>query len=321
VTTRPCTLVLGAAGFIGRHTARSLAAKGCTVIGVGHGRWTADEARAFGLHRWIDTDITLDALLRLDLAEHVDCIVHCAGSGAVSYSYAEPWNDFQRATVTTAAVLEWIRRQPHRPRLVFVSSAAVYGDQGDTDTMETSMRSPISPYGFHKLSAEMLCESSSRFFGIPISIVRLFSVYGEGLRKQLLWDAMNKFDRGEGQFFGTGNELRDWIHVEDAANLLTLAGLSPQSDFEVYNGGFEHASTRDVLQHLARAYGFGPTVAFNGETHKGNPGRLTSHCGKTSRLLGWTPTVRLQEGMNRYVTWFKSQRTTLALSGNARADE
>jgi nucleoside-diphosphate-sugar epimerase len=53
---------VGAAGFIGRHTARSLAAKGCKVIRGGHGRWTADEARAFGLQRWIDTDITLDAV-------------------------------------------------------------------------------------------------------------------------------------------------------------------------------------------------------------------------------------------------------------------
>ena len=306
MTTRPCALVLGAAGFIGRHTARSLAAKDCKVIGIGHGCWTADEARAFGLHRWIDSDITLDALLRLDLAEPVDCIVHCAGSGAVSYSYAEPWSDFQRATVTTAAVLEWIRRQPHRPRLVLVSSAAVYGDQGDTDTMETSVRSPISPYGFHKLAAEMLCESSSRFFEIPISIVRLFSVYGEGLRKQLLWDAMNKFSRRDEEFFGTGNELRDWIHVEDAANLLALAGLSRQSSFEVYNGGFEHASTRDVLQQLARVCGFGPAVAFSGEVHKGNPRRLTSDCAHTSRLLNWTPRVQLVDGLARYAAWFRS---------------
>ena len=127
MTTRPCTLVLCAAGFIGRHTARSLAAKGCKVIRVGLGRWTADQDRAFGLQRWIDTDITLDALLRPVLSEPVDCIVHCAGSGSVSYSYKEPWWDFQRATVTTAAVLEWIRRQPNSPRLVLVSSAAIYG--------------------------------------------------------------------------------------------------------------------------------------------------------------------------------------------------
>ncbi len=301
-------LVTGARGFIGRHAARSLAALGCTVIGIGHGSWAPGDAREFGVHQWIDADITLDALNRRQLPGPVDCVVHCAGSGAVSYSYAEPWHDFQRATVTTAAVLEWIRNQVEpRPRLVFVSSAAVYGDQGDTDAMETSTRSPISPYGFHKLAAETLCESSSRFFEVPVSIVRLFSVYGEGLRKQLLWDALNKFRSGQSQFFGTGNELRDWIHVEDAARLLALAGLTEQASFEIYNGGFEHATTRAMLTRLAGAYGHDRGIVFNNESHKGNPRRLTSDCGHTRRLLNWTPAIRIQDGVERYAAWFKTQ--------------
>lgn len=305
--TRPRAIILGAAGFIGRHTARALANHGCEVIGIGHGNWTADEAREYGVQRWINADITLEGLSQLMLPGPVDCVIHCAGSGAVSFSYTAPWLDFQRATVTTAAVLEWIRIQTvQRPRLVLVSSAAVYGDQGDTDATETSTRSPISPYGFHKLTAEMLCESYSRFFEIPVSIVRLFSVYGEGLRKQLLWDALNKFHSGNCQFFGTGNELRDWIHVDDAAALLALAGLSKQSIFEIYNGGHEHATTREVLTRLAMACGHNGDVIFNGESHKGNPRRLTSDYGHSGRLLNWSPKVRLEDGLARYVAWFKS---------------
>jgi UDP-glucose 4-epimerase len=309
-------LVTGAKGFIGRHAARALAAAGCSVTGIGHGAWSEADARAFGVSRWIDTDITLDALNAMAIDGPNDCVVHCAGSGAVSYSYARPWEDFQRATVTTAAVLEWIRnRVEPRPRLVLVSSAAVYGDQGDTEATETSVRSPISPYGFHKQAAEMLCESYSRFFEVPVSIVRLFSVYGEGLRKQLLWDALNKFGRGESQFFGTGNELRDWIHVDDAASLLAAAGLASQSIFEVYNGGAEHATTRDVLARLAGAYGHGPSIVFNGESHKGNPGRLTAQCGHTTRLLDWMPKVRLEDGLARYVAWFKEQAQSPSTAG------
>jgi UDP-glucose 4-epimerase len=301
-------LVTGAKGFIGRHTSRVLASQGFTVFGIGHGDWTAEEARAFGVQTWVDGDVTLDTLNHLQLPGTVDCVVHCAGSGAVSYSYAQPWEDFQRATVTTAAVLEWIRTQAAPgPRLVFVSSAAVYGDQGDTDSMETSIRSPISPYGFHKLSAEILCESFSRFFDVRVSIVRLFSVYGEGLRKQLLWDALNKFRHGQTDFFGTGNELRDWIHVDDAAHLLALAGQVEQSGFEVYNGGFEHATTREVLESLASAHGRVGRVVFNGELHRGNPRRLTSDCSHTARLLGWEPKVRLADGLQRYVNWFQAQ--------------
>ena len=276
------------------------------MIGVGHGSWTADEARSFGVHRWIDTDITIDALMRLDLSEPVDSIVHCAGSGAVSYSYAEPWNDFQRATVTTAAVLEWIRRQSYRPRLVFVSSAAVYGDHGDTDMMETSVRSPISPYGFHKLSAEMLCESSSRFFEIPITIVRLFSVYGDGLRKQLLWDAMKKFSSDQDLFFGTGHELRDWLHVDDAAELLTAAAMTPQSRFEIFNGANQQATTAYVLQQMAAASFPGISPRFNGEAHKGNPRRLTADCSHPHNIINWMPKINLEEGLSRYVAWYRT---------------
>lgn len=306
--TRSYAVILGAAGFIGRHASRALATRGYEIVGIGHGQWTASEAREHGIHRWINADITLETLSSLALPGPVDCVLHCAGSGAVAYSYAAPWQDFQRATVTTAAALEWIRNQAgQRPRLVLVSSAAVYGDQGDTDAMETSVRSPISPYGFHKLAAEMLCESYSRFFEVPVSVVRLFSVYGEGLRKQLLWDALNKFRSGNYQFFGTGNELRDWIHVDDAAALLAVAGLSKQSTFEIYNGGSEHATTRDVLTQLAIASGHDRPVVFNGETHTGNPRRLTSNFSHTVRLIDWTPTVRLQDGVSRYVEWFRSQ--------------
>jgi UDP-glucose 4-epimerase len=301
-------VVLGAAGFIGRHVARALAGKGCRVLGVGHGQWTASEWRQWGLADWLEADIGLDALSRITVGNTPVCIVHCGGSGSVSYSYGNPLADFKRAAESTAAALEWIRLNcADSSRFVLVSSAAVYGDQGDSDATETSLRAPISPYGVNKAAAEALCESYSRFFGVSSSIVRLFSVYGEGLRKQLLWDALNKFNAGQSQFFGTGNELRDWIHVSDASELLAMAGLSVQPTFEVYNGGFEHASTREVLSQLAVAYGCTDAVFFNGESHKGNPRRLTSDCGHARRLLNWRPTMRLEEGLHRYAEWFKSQ--------------
>lgn len=305
--SRPRAIVVGAAGFIGRHTARILATQGCEVIGIGHGCWTEEDARGYGIEQWINADITLEGLSRLALPRPVDCVIHCAGSGAVSFSYAAPWEDFQRATATSAAVLEWIRTQATRPRLVLVSSAAVYGDLGDTDATETSTRSPISPYGFHKLLAEMLCESYSRFFEIPVSIVRLFSVYGEGLRKQLLWDALNKFSRGEGEFFGTGHEIRDWLHIDDAARLLSAAALMPQSRFEIYNGAHQQATTAQLLQQLASVSFPGTKVRFNGETHTGNPRRLTGDFSHAGRLLTWKPEVDLADGLRRYTEWFRHQ--------------
>lgn len=303
-------LVLGAAGFVGRNVARVLSEKGCRVLGVGHGIWTESEWREWGLVDWLNADIDIESIDQITADQSPQCIIHCGGSGTVSFSYAHPLEDFQRTVQSTVAVLEWIRlRNPETCHFILVSSAAVYGDQGDSNATENSLRSPISPYGMHKMSAELFCESYSRFFGVSSSIVRLFSVYGEGLRKQLLWDALNKFRDGQSNFFGTGNELRDWIHVEDAARLIALTAIGEQPSLEIYNGGGTHATTGEVLRRLADMYGCEGNLHFTGETHAGNPRRLTSKRSHAEMHLGWSQTINLEEGLRRYVTWFKSQNT------------
>jgi len=301
---RPIALVLGASGFIGRHVAREMTRRGFVVRGIGHGRWTADGQAQWGVADWLEQDISLEALTRAAGADRIAAVVQCAGSGAVSFSYSQPMADYQRSVDSTLAMLEFVRGRSDAPRVVVASSAAVYGDQGDIDIDESAVRSPISPYGFHKMSAEILCDSYSRFFGVTASVVRLFSVFGEGLRKQLLWDALNKFGRDEFRFFGTGHELRDWIHVDDAARLLVAAATAEQPRFAVYNGGHEKATTREVLTALVGLSGAAGEVAFTGETHTGNPHRLTASCFRARQLLGWVPDVALAQGLGRYVQWY-----------------
>jgi UDP-glucose 4-epimerase len=307
VTDGPVTVVLGAGGFIGRHVCLALAQQGATVYGLGHGDWAADERSRWGLTRWIEADVGLDALSALLGDRPLTALIHCAGGSAVARSYAEPLVDFRRSVDSTAEVLEFARTRPGpTPRVVLTSSAAVYGDQGDVDITEASACSPISPYGFHKLAAEQLCTSYARFFNVPVTVVRLFSVYGEGLRKQLLWEACQRFQRGEAQFFGTGHELRDWIHVADAAALLCAAASAPQARFGLYNGGHEQASTHDLLSALGGLFDGHPVPVFTGTTHTGNPRRLTADCAHARHQLGWRPLMTLADGLRRYADWFKS---------------
>jgi UDP-glucose 4-epimerase len=301
-------IVLGGHGFVGRHVCRQLASSGFEVCSLGHGAWPPEEQARWGIHDWICGDIDSGLLADAANGGQVELIVHCAGGSAVSQSYAAPFSDYQRSVASTAALLELVRTSfGGVPRVVIASSAAIYGDQGEVDLTESSTRSPISPYGFHKLMAENLCDSYARFFGLRISIVRLFSVYGEGLRKQLLWDAANKFERGDTRFFGTGHELRDWLHVSDAARLLCAAATEEgQAGFELFNGGGTHATTGQVLTELGRFLGRSDPPVFTGETHVGNPRRLTSDSRHSRRQLGWAPTIGLSEGLARYVTWFKT---------------
>lgn len=309
---RKTALVLGAAGFIGRHVCREMDARGFNVYGVGHGNWTAEQRTAFGVARWHEADLSLDALRVACDGTSPEVILHCGGSGTVSHSYQAPASDFARSVDTTLAALEFAREQPVPPCFVMTSSAAVYGNQGDVDLVEDAPKLPMSPYGYHKLIAEQLCESYHRFFNLRTRVVRLFSVYGEGLRKQLLWDAMNKFRRGEHLFFGTGDELRDWIHVEDAARLLGTAATATSTPHTVYNGGHVKASTRQVLGTLAEAAHAPHAPRFSGEVHPGNPKRLTACVTRSREDLDFSGRISLTDGLQRYAAWFATTEAARA---------
>jgi UDP-glucose 4-epimerase len=302
---RRVAVVLGGFGFIGRHVARALSAAGYRVVALGHGQWPREEHREWGIEEWLSADIDLESLMRLDSPGAIDCVIHCGGGASVAQSFQQPHRDYQRTVASTAATLDFIRTSAPRARLVLASSGAVYGDQGDIDLVETSATRPESPYGCHKFAAERLAEGYSRCFDLPVTVVRLFSAYGEGLRKQLLWDALIKLRSGRASFFGTGEELRDWVHVSDAANLLVRAAEARHGGYRVFNGGAHKASTRTVLEMLARTYGVSASIEFTGERHKGNPLRMVSNSSLARTELEWRPLVDLQEGLARYVDWFK----------------
>lgn len=299
-------LVTGAHGFLGRHVARQFASAGYLVIGMGHGSWDSAESRSYGLTFWHTADITLDDLVTY--AREPDVIVHCAGSGSVAFSMTHPHQDFNRTVSATAAVLEYIRLHSPHTVLVYPSSAAIYGDAERLPILETDASHPASPYGVHKLMAEDLCRSYANHFGVAVAIVRFFSVYGEGLQKQLLWDACSKAARGDSHFFGTGAELRDWLHVSDAASLLLTAAKHASPSCPVVNGGGgEGLAVRDVLEEVFRDYGNTAELGFSGTPRPGDP--VGYHADVSAAAAWkWKPLVAWRDGMARYVNWFKGSQ-------------
>lgn len=299
-------LVTGARGFIGRHVARHLAGEGWRVSGIGHGDWDGAASREWGLSEWCSADVNLE-----NLAAHAGApalIVHCAGGATVAASIDRPHEDFQRTVATTAAVLEFARIHARGAAVVLPSSAAVYGDAAQLPIAETAALQPVSPYGVHKLMAEHLCRSYAREFGVRAAVVRLFSVYGPGLRKQLWWDACTRLARKEPALFsGDGAESRDWLHVRDAAALLAMAGGRAGGDCPVVNGGSGRAvSLRELLSQLFALQDRADKPVFTGVGRKGDPKRYCADIG-LARAWGWTPGTEWRKGLEEYLDWFRRE--------------
>ena len=284
--------------------ARALGAAGCQVVALGHGGWPEDEWRQWGISRWHACDITAGNLQRH--AGDVDAVVHCAGAADVAFSGVHPLESFAKTVSTTADVLELLRVRLPRARLVLVSSAAVYGDTSGKPIGESDPVAPISVYGVHKQMAEELCACYARIYALRVSVLRLFSIYGPGLRKQLLWDACNKLAAGLLSFAGTGAEMRDWLHVSDAAALAAALLQAETQPYRVLNGGTgTGASVSQVLEELSAALDVRGRVVFTGGERSGNPRSLVADSTQ-ARSLGWRPAYDWRSGVREYARWFRS---------------
>ncbi|NJM21272.1 MAG: NAD(P)-dependent oxidoreductase [Richelia sp. SM1_7_0] len=300
--------VTGARGFIGKNLSNYLAEKGEKVLGLGHGALPPEISSNFGISYWVNGEIE-DSNLRqlLEKSGQPDVIYHLAGGSSVGLSIQAPAEDFRRSVSTTAALLEWIRGNVPDTKLVVSSSAAIYGNNHTDKILEDGYFIPYSPYGFHKRAAELLCESYAHNFGLKIAIVRLFSVYGPGLTKQLLWDLCHRLQKSPSilELHGTGNEIRDWLFVEDAVRVLIAAADKASSTPFIVNGGTGIGTcVRDVAITLCQAWGQSPQIKFSGKQRSGDPFSLVADTQKL-QTLEFVPKHKLAEGMEEYVSWFK----------------
>ncbi len=208
-------------------------------------------------------------------------------------------------------VADFVRRNQPRARIVFLSSAAVYGASEQEPLSEDQPRRPISPYGAHKAMAEDLLTHWGEQFGLDTTIIRLFSVYGEGLRKQLPWELSQRALAEEAPLilFGSGAERRDFLAVEDAAQLVALAADPGGRPPPVLNGGSGQATTvRALATGLLSALGVDTALRFNGESKSGDPATLVADT-RRAQAFGFTANVSLSDGLSRYADWVKREIT------------
>ena len=240
-----------------------------------------------------------------------DCIIHLAGSGTVGEVYGSPEEEFHKSVSSTEELLEFVNRKSPMARVIYASSAAVYGDGHPGGIKEGCGRRPCSLYGEHKAAAEDLVEADSMKNGRNNVVLRFFSVYGEGLRKQVLWDTscriQSSMDSPEIRCFGTGREMRDFIHIDDALRMIELC-VQDRGVRGIYNCGTGAPTTISHAVHgLGVRLGYGGKFIFEDASRRGNPESLVADMTK-ARSLGFEPRVDFEAGLERYTEWVRTLR-------------
>lgn len=300
-------LVTGGYGFLGRAVAKQFKLQGYRVVGIGNGRWDGDEMHTHGFDEWLDASVTMASMLTLK--DRFEVFVHCAGNGSVGYSLVNPLQDFKKSVDSTAELLEFVRISNPNAVVVYPSSAGVYGAKDDYPIRESDNLNPISPYGYNKRLSEQLCESYSKIFGLKTRAIRFFSIYGPGLTKQLLWDASNKLlaAGGEIEFAGSGQETRDFIYVNDAAELIFEMAVQ-RDQFIVINGaGGIKVTVKSLIEQLRDRINPELDIVFRGNTRQGDPQYYHADISRAASF-GWTPSTILSNGLDKYVAWFRKYK-------------
>lgn len=260
-------VVLGAGGFLGRYICREFVRQGHRVVGVGRTPPASDESECFLPGDLLELDLT--ALLR---EQKPRWVINAAGGASVGNSFADPYADWLQTVQVQARILESLRQSADDAFYIFLSSAAVYGEPTQLPVTEDMPASPISPYGMHKWQAEQLQEEYARFFGLRGAVLRIFSAFGEGLRRQVIYDLCQKIKQADTHLtvYGTGEETRDFIHADDVAGAVYCVAVpEAASIFNVASGRQTHIA--ELARLLVDQLRPGLPIVFSGEGKEGDP--------------------------------------------------
>jgi UDP-glucuronate 4-epimerase len=314
-------LVTGAAGFIGARVSEMLIAQGHSVTGVDNlndaydvrmKEYRLKKLQAQPGFEFVRDDISDKGILTRPsalTAQHFEAVVNLAARAGVRASVENPWAFVGTNVTGTLNMLE-LCRQRGIPKFLLASTSSIYGADAPLPTPETAdSNRPLQPYAASKKGAEALCHSYHSLYGIDVTVVRYFTVYGPAGRPDM---SMFRFAKWitEGQplqLYGDGEQSRGFTYVDDIARG-TIAALKSVG-YEIINlGGHEVITINALIAMLEEVIGKEAII----ERHPPNPAdMLTSwaQVSKAKELLGWEPQVRLREGVQDVAKWYQAERS------------
>ena len=311
-------LITGVAGFIASTTAARLLADGHQIVGIDNLCDTYDvrlkrarldallPSAQFSFHQ---VDVEDFASVRALFDRHpFDAVMHLAGRCGVRTSMDNPRLYVASNTVGTLHVLEAMRRTEVR-KLVFSSTSSLYAGQPTPFVETLPVNTPISPYAASKKAAEMLTFTYHRLFGLDVTVLRYFTVYGPAGRPDMSpFRFIRWIDEGQPiELFGDGTQRRDFTYVDDIA-AGTVAAMKPLG-YEIINlgGGRRMWTLNEMISLMEERLGRTAKIERR-PVHQTDMTETLADVSKAARVLGWHPTIDLPEGLDRTVRWYRENR-------------
>lgn len=300
-------LVTGGAGFIGSHLCETLLGQGAKVtiyddLSSGKIEYIRELLEKEG--RFVQGDIR-DSITLEKAGRNCEIIFHLAAQTSVPFSMEKPKEDFEVNAQGTLNVLEIARKKD--ARIIFASTAAVYGDARKRPTPEDYPTRPISFYGLSKRVAEDYCQFYHQNFGVGVVMLRIFNVYG--LRGHgVIPDFLNKLKKTpfELKILGTGEQSRDFVHVSDVVRAFVLCAQHEKVDGQVYNLGFGTiTSVTSIARMIISSLNLAGTTRLTftgGKAWEGDAKLAHADISKIVAELNWRPLVKLKDGIKNLLS-------------------
>ncbi len=315
-------LVTGAAGFIGSHVARALLARGEEVVGIDNFSPYYDPVLKFARLKplkdnkaftFLEGDISdRDAMLALaDKHKSIDRIVHLAAQPGVAFSKVDPYVYVQTNVMGQLVMLELARRLPDLRHFVYASSSSVYGGNRKQPFSEADrVDHPISLYAATKRADELMGETYAHLHGLTATGLRYFTVYGPWGRPDMSPYIFAKaiHEGSSISLYHLGFVKRNYTYVDDivAGTLAVLDRPAGNGGHRIYNlGATRSEDIVRVIELFEKSFGKKAVV----ELKPGEPGDMqetSADITATTRDFGWTPKVAVEEGIPKFVEWFRS---------------
>lgn len=310
-------LVTGCAGFIASKVTEFLLADGHTVVGIDnlndaydvrlkHWRLAQLQGKTgFEFHR---LDITDREALRGVFEQKFDAVLNLAARAGVRQSVENPWIYYETNVTGTLNLLE-LCRQHSVPKFVLASTSSLYGKDNPMPYREDAdTNHPLSPYAASKKAAEALCYTYHYLYGIDVTVLRYFTVYGPAGRPDMsLFRFVQWISEGRPvTIFGDGTQQRDFTYVDDIA-CGTIAGLRPLG-YEVINLGSDTpVPLIDTVRLIENLTGKAARLEFH-PFPKADVYATWADIHKAERLLGWRPQMTYRQGIAALVEWYQANR-------------